>query len=190
MTSIRLLWLTLCLLWIFSEIKLSLNSGRDEPNWMQREENSQTRIRFSIVISLGFALWFKQRAWLPIPIDYLPRQLVALLLFAAGLTIRYQAIRQLGSFFSTDVTIHRQHRLITEGLYRRIRHPTYTGLLLALTAAGLAMGDVLSMLSLTAANFWSIKTRIDIEEKMLLRAFGTDYLDYCNRSWNLLPWIF
>ena len=190
MTSIRIIWLTLCLFWAFAEIRLSHKSRLDKGTLMQSEQSSQKRIWFSVLMGLVLAFWFNHLAWLPIPIAYVPRQLIALLLFAAGLSIRYRAIQQLGLFFTTDVTIQQQHRLITEGLYRRVRHPTYSGMLLALAAAGIAMGDFIALLTLTALSFCGIHSRIAIEEQMLEQAFGKAYREYCGRSWKLLPWLF
>jgi len=142
-----------------------------------------------MLAGLGLALYFKHRTWLPIPLDYLLRQLIAIPLFLTGLTVRYWAIKKLGQFFTADVTIHRQHRLITTGLYQHLRHPAYSGLLLALLAAGLAMGDYLAFLALTAPVYWAINKRIEIEEQMLLQSFDAEYLEYCKHSWKLLPWI-
>lgn len=190
MTSVRIIWLTLCLLWVFAEIRLSGKSRPDHQILLHSERRSQKRLWLSLLTGLGLALWLKYLAWLPIPIGYLPRQLLALPLFLAGLAIRYQAIRQLGRFFTTNVTIQKQHSLITEGLYRRIRHPAYSGLLLALLAAGLAMGDGLALFGLAIPSFWALKTRIDIEEQMLQQTFGENYLRYRQRSWKLLPWLF
>lgn len=189
MTSIRLIWLALCLAWISAEVRLSFNSKPDADSLTHREQRSQKRLWLCMLAGLGLALYFKQRELLPIPIDYLLRQLIAIPLFLAGLTVRYWAIKKLGEFFTADVTIHRQHRLITTGLYRRFRHPAYSGILLALLAAGLAMGDCLALLGLTAPVYWAINQRIDIEERLLQRAFGQRYMDYCKRSWKLLPWI-
>ena len=190
MTSIRLIWLALCLLWISAEIWLLIKSRPDKLSLTHIEQNSRKRIWRSLLIGLGLAFWFKHLALAPIAIAYLPRQLLAMPLFAAGLGLRYNAIQQLGHLFTTHVTIHQEHRLITEGLYHWIRHPTYTGLLLALVAAGLAMGDFLALFALTVPAFWATTARIAIEEQMLENTFGKAYREYCNRSWKLLPWLF
>jgi protein-S-isoprenylcysteine O-methyltransferase Ste14 len=133
---------------------------------------------------------FKTLAWIPIPLPYLPRQIVALILFLAGLCIRYAAVGRLGRFFTTNVSIHNEHVLIIDGPYRWVRHPAYTGLLLALVAAGVALGDAIALLLLTVPSFLAFKFRIAIEEKLLNKKFGTAYRDYSNSTAKLLPWLF
>jgi protein-S-isoprenylcysteine O-methyltransferase len=52
-------------------------------------------------------------------------------LFAAGLALRWYAIVYLGRFFTVNVAISKDHRLIDTGPYRFIRHPSYTGAIMA-----------------------------------------------------------
>ena len=190
MTSVRIVWLLLCLVWVAAEARLARQSRLDQHTLLHSEQRSQRWLWLSVLVSLGLGLEFKQLAWLPIPIDYLPRQLLAMLLFAAGLYLRYWAVGQLGKFFTTDITIQRQQHLITSGPYRWIRHPAYTGLLMALTGAGLAMGDYLALLMLSLPTFLAFKVRIDLEEQMLQKAFTDSYLNYSKNTWKLLPWLY
>jgi len=62
--------------------------------------------------------------------------------------------------------------------------------LIALVAAGLAMGDLLALLLLTVPSFFAFKFRIDIEEKMLHKKFGTSYQNYRKTTAMLIPWLF
>ncbi|AEG02287.1 methyltransferase family protein [Methylomonas methanica] len=190
MTSVRLIWLLLCLLWVCAEIWLARQSRPERRLTRQVEYQSQRWLWLSILGSLMLAFGFKQMAWLPIPLPYLPRQLPAILVFGCGLGLRFWAVNHLGQFFTTHVTIQQQHQLITNGPYRIVRHPAYTGLLLALAAAGLAMGDFLAFLCLTIPVFWGFQTRMNIEERMLLQEFGAVYESYCQTSWRLLPWLY
>src|SRR2546430_10814721 len=57
--------------------------------------------------------------------------LVGLTLLLAGIIIRGTAIYTLGKFFTGTVLIKNDHRLIKCGVYRHLRHPAYTGALLA-----------------------------------------------------------
>ncbi|MCQ8104780.1 isoprenylcysteine carboxylmethyltransferase family protein [Methylomonas sp. SURF-2] len=190
MTSARLVWLVLCLGWVAAEIRLARQTRRNGQNIVTGERRTQNWLWLSILTGLGLALLFKQLAWFPLPPSYLPRQLLALAAFGGGLSLRFWAVQHLGRFFTTHVTIQQRHRLITSGPYRAIRHPAYTGLLLALTAAGWAMGDFLALLCLTLPVFWGFRLRIDIEEGMLRERFGDSYREYCRNSWRLLPWLY
>ena len=190
MTTVRILWLLLCLLWIGAEIKLARKNQIDYGNFPDSEETSQWVLWITVVTSLVLALIFKTLAWAPIPIEYLPRQLFALLLLANGLLLRYSAVNRLGRFFTTNVSIQSEHELIVEGPYRWVRHPAYTGLLIALAAAGLAMGDVIALLLLIIPTFFAFRFRIVLEEKLLNKKFGKVYLDYSRTTWKLIPWLF
>lgn len=189
MISIRILWLVICLIWIIAEIRLARSKAQSERIQVS-ERRSQGRLWIGIVTGLGLALLFKNLAWAPIPIDYLPRQFVALLFFLAGLILRYRAVIRLADFFTTHVTIQHQHQLIVDGPYRWLRHPAYSGLLLALFASGLAMGDSIALILLIISTFWALAARIAIEEKMLFDQFGELYADYCQTTWKLLPWVY
>lgn len=190
MTSVRIVWFIVCLLWISAEIRLARKTHNQPLQILDSERQSQRWLWLSIVTGIGFALGFKQLAWLPIPLEYLPRQWLAMPLFFVGLGLRVWAIKHLGHFFTTDVTIHQQHQLIQSGPYRWLRHPAYTGLWLALFAAGLAMGDFLAWTCLTIPSFWVLSARIRIEERMLQQQFLHDYQAYCKTRWRLLPGLY
>ncbi|OAI09487.1 isoprenylcysteine carboxyl methyltransferase [Methylomonas methanica] len=190
MTSVRILWLLLCLVWIAAEISLARRAALQTGSAVNAERGSQRVLWISILASLALALWFKNLAWVPIRIDYLPRQALAMLLFASGLYLRYVAVTKLGRFFTTNVAIQQEHRLIKEGPYRWLRHPAYTGLLIALFAAGVAMGDFVALALLLVPTFWAFTLRIDIEERMLLAEFGGVYADFCASTWRLIPWVY
>jgi protein-S-isoprenylcysteine O-methyltransferase Ste14 len=95
----------------------------------------------------------------------------------------------LGRFYSADVTIQKDHRLITAGLYRYIRHPRYLGTLLV--ASGLSflfrswIGLAASALFLGVLLF-----RINDEETMMHAEFGSDWEAYCQRSWRMIPYLY
>lgn len=190
MTSVRILWLLLCVAWIVAEIGLARKTKVDVNQVSDSETRSQWILWLTVVISLIAALIFKALAWTPILIEYLPRQFIALVLFAVGLYFRYYAVGQLGHFFTTNVSIQREHKLIIDGPYRWVRHPAYSGLLIALAAAGLAMGDLVALLLLVVPVFFALRVRIDIEEMLLNKKFGIVYQDYCKSTRKLLPWLY
>lgn len=187
MTSVRIIWLLIGVLWMIAEIRLVRKVAKNSQDVIDAERRSQGWLWLSVIGSISLALLFKSLAWLPIPIEYLSRQWLAIMLCASGLGLRYWAVVRLGRFFSTHVLIQHQHQLITDGPYRWIRHPAYTGLLLALAGAGLAMGDFLALLLLTLIPFIAFKIRIAMEEKTMTKQFGQQYLVYSNKTYKLLP---
>jgi protein-S-isoprenylcysteine O-methyltransferase Ste14 len=114
----------------------------------------------------------------------------ALLLVLSGVIFRWNAILTLGSYFTTNVAIQSDHRLVQEGVYRILRHPSYSGTLLIMTGVALATNNwinaALVLLPCTAA----IVHRIRIEEEVLLRAFGQDYRAFCRSTKRLVPGLY
>ena len=111
-------------------------------------------------------------------------------LFGAGVAFRWYSIHYLGRFFTPNVTIVADHRLIDSGPYRFIRHPTYSGMLLILLGLGLSLGNIASMLIVFVPIFIALAWRIRIEEKVLLKAFGEQYRSYVERTRRLIPLIY
>ncbi len=95
----------------------------------------------------------------------------------------------LGRQYSAQVTIQKDHQLVTTGLYRYIRHPRYLGV--SSLAIGVSLlfhswiGLVVSVLVLGL-----ILSRIADEEALLYREFGQDWETYCKQSWRLIPYLF
>lgn len=186
MTLIQLFWLLLGSSWAI----LEFNIARKTRVPCSETYRSEKRIWLVVVVALIIALLFKHWQLVKLPIAYLPRQAIALIIFSSGLALRFHAIVVLGRFFSTTATTQHQHNLIEKGAYQYIRHPAYTGLLISFFAAGFAMGDVLAMLSLLCPIGYVLNQRIETEEQLLTDYFGQVYYDYCQRTKKLIPWIF
>lgn len=118
-----------------------------------------------------------------------PLRWTACVLLGGGLALRLWSIRVLARWFTVDVTIQEGHRLVRHGPYRYLRHPSYTGALLAFYGLALGMGNVLSLLAIVLPVTWAFLRRIQVEEAMLTQAFPEDYPDYAAHSWRLLPWV-
>jgi protein-S-isoprenylcysteine O-methyltransferase len=110
--------------------------------------------------------------------------------FLGGLALRWYSIGYLGRYFTVDVSISAEHKLIASGPYRYIRHPTYAGALLAFVGLGFCFGNWLSILFLTVPIIGAFLWRIRIEENALSEALGTDYRVYMERTKRLIPWIY
>jgi protein-S-isoprenylcysteine O-methyltransferase len=111
-------------------------------------------------------------------------------LFVAGLALRWYAIVHLGRFFTVNVSIAADHRLIDTGPYRIVRHPSYTGALMAFLGLGLCIANWASLLSLLVPICLAFLRRIHVEEAVLLQALGDQYRDYMRRTKRLIPAIY
>jgi protein-S-isoprenylcysteine O-methyltransferase Ste14 len=78
---------------------------------------------------------------------------------------------------------------VQRGPYRLIRHPSYTGGLLALVGAGLTRDNWLSLAALTLLPLAGVLVRIRYEEARLRDAFGADYRRYASRTARLVPGV-
>ena len=117
------------------------------------------------------------------------RYWIAVGLIVGGLLFSIRARTALGRNWSGRVTVKAEHELIERGPYRRIRHPIYTGMLLALLGTGMAAGRVYGALAFVLALF-CLARKARLEERWMMREFGERYAEYRRRSWALLPWIY
>ena len=107
-----------------------------------------------------------------------------------GIFLRLYSIRILGRFFTTDVAIANGHRIVEQGPYRWLRHPSYLGGLLAQVGFGMTLTNWLAMLLPVCCLAAAYAYRIPIEEQALLRGLGSDYSDYMRRTWRLVPFVY
>jgi protein-S-isoprenylcysteine O-methyltransferase len=111
-------------------------------------------------------------------------------LFAGGLLLRWYAIVYLGRFFTVDVSVAADHRVVDTGPYRWIRHPSYSGALAAFLGLGICSENYCSLFILVVPVTLAFLRRIGIEEAVLREALGTSYAAYAGRTKRLIPWIF
>lgn len=116
--------------------------------------------------------------------------LAAVVLIAAGLAIRLTAIYTLGRAFTANVAIHAEQTVKQDGVFRYVRHPSYTGMLLIFVALGLHLHNWLSMVVVTIPPMLALLYRTHVEEAALRGAFGQQYVDYCQRTKRFVPGIY
>ena len=114
---------------------------------------------------------------------------VGLVILVAGLVLRGWSIMTLGYYFTGRVMVSADQPVITAGPYRVLRHPSYTGFLLACAGVGLAAANwvalaVMVLLPL-AVFFW----RIHSEETALLATLGDRYRAYAAQHKRLVPLV-
>jgi protein-S-isoprenylcysteine O-methyltransferase Ste14 len=96
--------------------------------------------------------------------------------------------RHLGKNWSQAVTLKEDHELITSGPYALVRHPIYTGLLLAIVGCALARGEWRGLLAVALA-FVALWQKLKLEEKWMRAQFGESYEAYSRRVAALVPHI-
>ena len=106
-----------------------------------------------------------------------------------GIAFAISARLTLGRDWSGLVmSVKERHRLVQNGPYGIVRHPIYTGLLLAIIGTALTFGTSASYLGV-AAGFAGFLIRIDIEEKLMRELFGDAHAAYRRRTRTLIPFV-
>ena len=95
-----------------------------------------------------------------------------------------------GITFTVNVAIHSGHEVIDTGPYRLIRHPSYTGALLAFLGLALCMANWWSLALVMVPILWAFGRRMSIEESALASALGAPYTQYMSRTKRLAPFIY
>ena len=111
---------------------------------------------------------------------------IGLALTAAGCAFAVWARLLLGGNWSASVTVKQDHRLIRRGPYNIVRHPIYSGFLLALAGTAVALGELRGILGVALAFIgWSMKARL--EESYMIEQFGQAYRAYQSQVNALIP---
>jgi protein-S-isoprenylcysteine O-methyltransferase Ste14 len=140
------------------------------------------------------ALLFAAPRWVPKVLTrrFLPLgsvfSLVGVLLVAAGLGFAIWARRHLGRNWSAHVAVKEDHALIRTGPYRRLRHPIYTGILLAFLGTALVVGEWRALVAVPFALLaFAIKSRL--EERQMRQVFP-EYEQYQRETAAIIPFIY
>jgi protein-S-isoprenylcysteine O-methyltransferase len=113
-----------------------------------------------------------------------------LALFIGGLALRWYAIVHLGRFFTVNIAVAADQRVVSDGPYRFLRHPSYTGALIAFLGLGLCLGNFASIAVSIVPTAAAFLYRIHVEEAALQSALGSAYADYMQRTKRLIPFVY
>jgi protein-S-isoprenylcysteine O-methyltransferase Ste14 len=158
-----------------------------------RTQSSGSRLLEIGLSFLAFCLVFTnyfQSGWRAL--SFVPKSQVAgasgLLLVLLGVALSIWARLVLGGNWSAAVTVKQGHTLICRGPYTLVRHPIYTGLLLAVLGVAVIVGEVRGLLGVgvLAVAFW---LKLRKEERFMLEEFGVDYRRYQERVKALIPYV-
>ncbi|SHJ34931.1 Protein-S-isoprenylcysteine O-methyltransferase Ste14 [Desulfatibacillum alkenivorans DSM 16219] len=115
-----------------------------------------------------------------------PWMFLGLLVFASGVLFRQWAVRELGAFYSHRVRIRSEHQIIRTGPYRWVRHPAYSGMILAHIGVVLFFGTLPALVFLCLL-IAALVSRIRVEEAAL--ADLTGYKEFCSNKKRLAPLV-
>ena len=179
---IELPWIIFVVVWFLAALKT---------NPTERSESFVSRYGVMALVVAGYVLIFDDSVRVGVlEHRFVPYDIVigilGVVLTWLGIGLALWARFYLGRFWSARVTIKQDHRLISSGPYARLRHPIYSGLLLALAGSALTKGEWRGLAGLTvvwlAFSFKALK-----EESMLGEQFGDDFREHRRRTGFLLP---
>jgi len=158
-----------------------------------RHESVPSRLMHVVPLALAMVLLWHPTS--PVPLldqRMLPRTAWAFSIGAAvtlmGLLFSVWARAYLGRNWSGTVTVKQDHELITTGPYRIVRHPIYTGLLLAFIGSAFARGDLGSVVAVVLV-FLAFRRKLGMEERWMREQFGEAYVAYSQRVPALVPFL-
>jgi protein-S-isoprenylcysteine O-methyltransferase Ste14 len=181
----RLLYLLLAAVWLGSLPFVKRNV---------QQQSIQFTLQNTLVLTVGIFLlfgspstpdWFNQ----PLFTVTFPIALAGLGLAICGIGLSIWARLIIGEYWSSFPSLKQNHRLIMTGPYRLVRHPIYTGLLLALLGSALQYGLVRSFLAVLTCAV-GLYLKVTAEEEFMVQRFGEAYLRYCRKVSALVPYLF
>jgi len=185
MTAMRicsLLWTLLGIVWLIAWLRTKTT---------QERAPFGSRLLYSVPVTLAFYLLFGDNmplAWLESRI--IPKNIyieaLAIILTALGIAFAIWARFYIGQNWSSAVTIKVDHKLIRTGPYAWVRHPIYSGLILAAIGTALARRELRGVLALVLLYLgFTVKSRM--EEQFMRKTFGPEYEDYSRSTGALIP---
>jgi protein-S-isoprenylcysteine O-methyltransferase Ste14 len=178
------LWMALWLVWLVAWLRTKRT---------QQRVDFGSRLLYGIPVIVAFYLLFADNVhfgWLESRI--IPQNIwvdgLAVLLTGAGIAFAIWARFYIGENWSSAVSIKVGHELIRTGPYAWVRHPIYSGLLLAVLGTAFARRERRGLFALILLwlGFW-IKSRM--EEGFMRKTFGEEYKEYSRSTGALVPRI-
>jgi len=114
---------------------------------------------------------------------------VGVAVFSLGLWLFYRSHADLSTNWSVSLDIREDHQLITSGVYRHLRHPMYSAILLQAVGQALIAPNWIVATVYPGAFLLMCALRIGPEEQMMLQQFGQRYELYRRDSRRLIPFL-
>lgn len=181
---IFLCWAGWALIWVIASRNVKHTSRREDP--VSRFWNTAPLLLAALLLAFQH-IWPEVLTRRLLPWG-LPLTLIGILLLLAGLGFAIWARYHIGRNWSGVVTVKEDHALVRSGPYGLVRHPIYTGLLLAIIGTALTRANAAAIIAILLVLF-AILRRVTVEEKWMTETFGAAYDDYRATTPALVPFL-
>ena len=155
-----------------------------------KDKSTKRTILLSIFLAIIIGNVFANVRYLRIVGSFRSHLVIGVIVIWVGILFRFWAIQTLGRFYRTTVMIQEGHRVIKNGPYRILRHPSYAGSLLSILGIAIGMSNWIGLILMLSMVFAAYRKRIIVEEKVLQESLGKEYQDYVKNTKKLVPFIY
>ncbi len=184
------MWAPVYWTWVISELLILIVTRTRKGGGSVRDRGSLLLLWPVIIASLFAGTWFGETHHHTIFHGAYGVRPASTALLAAGLLLRWTAVLNLGKAFSANVAIRTTQTLQKSGLFRFVRHPSYSGLLIIFAAIGLHTRNWIGFALVVAPTTIALLYRISVEEAALREAFGEEYAAYSKTTKCLIPGLY
>ena len=191
----KILFYLIFIIWLLSEII----GGWIIPHYRRHgskvkgiSNNDQLLTRIGVIISILMVYLMAKNSLNSLPgIFNLPdwTYLLGLIMMISGIIIRQWSIAVLGQYFSPNLGVQKDQKVVNKGPYHLIRHPSYTGMLFIILGVSVAWQSLIALIISTMLIGVTISYRIHVEEKMLIAELREEYINYKKHTKKLIPYI-
>jgi len=183
-TYIDAAWITAAVVWVIGAFTTKRTVRRQSSAsrlldlgeaWLALLLLSAKRMQFGL-LALRFVPDWSGVAWLGVAVTL------------AGVALGICARLFLGSNWSATVTIKERHTLVRRGPYALVRHPIYSGFLLAIFGTALAIGEIRALIGASVV-LAILVHKIFLEERFMSEQFGAEYAEYRREVKALVPFV-
>jgi protein-S-isoprenylcysteine O-methyltransferase Ste14 len=184
--------------WFLLAISIAYGAGGVIYLWRSRDEEGARRTEsgnrsFWLIIPGFVAIFFAPPLEFLFLSAFLPRnlgmELAGLVIILFGLAIRIWTRMTIDGMYSGYLRVKVGHMLVTDGPYRLVRHPGYTGFVIMTLGLCIGYSSLIGLIAILMLLLPGLAYRMVVEEKLLLAQFGGEYRAYIQKTRRLIPFI-
>lgn len=192
-TFAKIAWSLGVLSWFLIRLPFQIKARRTGVADARRKNAREMTLLTISTCGLGVVPGLYAVTGFPAAASYAPSPLLTvagILVFLAALWLFWRTHKALGRQWSVTLELREQHKLITSGVYERVRHPMYSAFFLWALAQALLLPNLVAGFAGLMGFGILFFMRVGEEEAMMREAFGAEYDAYCARTKRVVPFIY